>query len=586
MDSNLLTISNILIQTSTSGPCASKVEVKDLKKENSKFSIDQDLESVNLMGTKSGTADNNCEIGSLENNNRFVVRNEKIVSSGNLDNLLKAQAGTKSEKKEFSKANNDEIVTNQESKITIGSLVREIARNNEPGGGRQLSELISSFKENRILPVTAKAAKSIENKQLLLTDNKQAGIKTVLPEESNGRVALKDDLPAGPVKESSNNSLEQVLNVSNTSSMDIKTVTSDNGDNTKLKPEVFLDKGLEKAVEIQPQSDKQQIDTLNIKKEISENGIGNVSKTTVTNVNLSLSQANSLQSIDKASEVRRKVTVLDAEKSASTEKQISYDEKKVEPQRAKDFSSLKEILQQVKDSKNKESDTEKLNILNAQITGRQTGIKSHSTSDDSINSKIAQMNSHSNTKAVTVDQPISTTENNVKISNFTNQGSSSETSINIGKQVLESIHNSLSQQGADKQISVRLNPPELGEVFIKFQEKDSQITGLLEVSKTQTRSEIEQILPQIIRDLSDSGVNIKRLEVVLTNGDQAGHETLKDASFFNNQQQQHNFSDSGLYDGDYDIAGIHEWLVNTVNIESNAGLQDALTMNDSINILI
>ncbi|MHC4646019.1 MAG: flagellar hook-length control protein FliK [Planctomycetota bacterium] len=74
----------------------------------------------------------------------------------------------------------------------------------------------------------------------------------------------------------------------------------------------------------------------------------------------------------------------------------------------------------------------------------------------------------------------------------------------VGRQVLESIQNSL--RNGDQQITIRLNPPELGRVLIRFQEQQDQITGLLEVSKTQTRHQIEQALPQIIRSLQDAGV--------------------------------------------------------------------------------
>jgi len=84
----------------------------------------------------------------------------------------------------------------------------------------------------------------------------------------------------------------------------------------------------------------------------------------------------------------------------------------------------------------------------------------------------------------------------------------------ISEQITESIQTSLLQ--ADKQITIRLNPPELGQVFVRFQERESEITGLLEVSKAEIRYEIEQALPQIIRTLTDYGVAIKRLDVLLT----------------------------------------------------------------------
>ncbi|HUT30691.1 MAG TPA: flagellar hook-length control protein FliK [Sedimentisphaerales bacterium] len=96
----------------------------------------------------------------------------------------------------------------------------------------------------------------------------------------------------------------------------------------------------------------------------------------------------------------------------------------------------------------------------------------------------------------------------------------------VGEQLTEQIRTSLRQ--GDQQITIRLNPPELGKVLIRFQEQNDQITGLLEVSRTQTRYEIEQALPQIIRTLHDAGVQVRRLEVVLN--DQAQHQGFKEQS--------------------------------------------------------
>ena len=311
------------------------------------------------------------------------------------------------------------------------------------------------------------------------------------------------------------------------------------------------------------------MDSLKIKKGISENEINNTTK----------SQTNSLQSVNNASEIRHKISDNGIEKSMSN-KNKPNDEENLEPRRIKEFSAVKGISQHVKDSVNG-SNNEKQTIINAHVSSEQVRIKNHSTTDD-MDGKVVQ----DNIKPVVVDQSVSADENHVRSNNFTKPGTSSEAPDTIGKQILESMHSSLSRQGTDKQISVRLNPPELGKVFIKFHEQDNQITGLLEVSKTQTRTEIEHILPQIVRHLSDSGVNIKRLEVVLADSDQAEQETLKDNSFFSNQQQHHDFGDSGLYGGDQDISGIHEWMANNISFENDFGLRDALAANSSINILI
>jgi hypothetical protein len=97
---------------------------------------------------------------------------------------------------------------------------------------------------------------------------------------------------------------------------------------------------------------------------------------------------------------------------------------------------------------------------------------------------------------------------------------------NISSQVQESIHSSFNSGG--QQIVIHLNPPELGKVAIKFTEEGNSITGILQVDKPQTKDQIQQSLPDIIRNLQDSGIQIKKLEVVLTG--QQDQYTPKDQS--------------------------------------------------------
>ena len=63
----------------------------------------------------------------------------------------------------------------------------------------------------------------------------------------------------------------------------------------------------------------------------------------------------------------------------------------------------------------------------------------------------------------------------------------SDNTADVNKQILESINNSINRQGVDKQITVQLNPPELGKVIIKFQEQNSEITGHLASNNTKSQ---------------------------------------------------------------------------------------------------
>lgn len=137
-------------------------------------------------------------------------------------------------------------------------------------------------------------------------------------------------------------------------------------------------------------------------------------------------------------------------------------------------------------------------------------------------------------------------------SKMASTASQSDVSTSVGRQIQESIHSSLKQ--GEQQITIRLNPPELGKVSIQFHQQDGQLVGLLEVSRAQTRAEIQQALPQIIQNLAESGIQVKRLEVMLTN-----------------QQEQQGFRDPSLASGADSWSGQRQTEANSDSYRSNAG---------------
>jgi flagellar hook-length control protein FliK len=132
----------------------------------------------------------------------------------------------------------------------------------------------------------------------------------------------------------------------------------------------------------------------------------------------------------------------------------------------------------------------------------------------------------------------------------------------VGSQIQESIHSSL--QSGSQQIIIRLNPPELGKVNIKFTEQGDDITGLLQVDKLQTRDQIQQVLPEIIQNLQDSGIGIKRLEVTLTN-----------------QQEQHTPKDQSSTAGQDSFSG-QQSLPNPESQRNNTIYSELLTNIDNV----
>lgn len=155
----------------------------------------------------------------------------------------------------------------------------------------------------------------------------------------------------------------------------------------------------------------------------------------------------------------------------------------------------------------------------------------------------------------------------------------------VGHQVLEFARSSLSRQTADKEITIHLNPPELGKVSVKFQEQGAEITGTLEVSKPQTRAEIEQALPEIIRSLADSGVAIKRLEVVLSQNEQSSGQTSRDPLLQDGFFQQQNSPHRGSYGDDQHSPQTYYGPAARGRYHTAAQVYEMLVTNTSINML-
>ena len=228
-----------------------------------------------------------------------------------------------------------------------------------------------------------------------------------------------------------------------------------------------------------------------------------------------------------------------------------------------------------------DSVSQKLNLAWVQMSTSQTKDPGSSTADDGANPDFEQMPSHNSAQTLVTEQSFTSSQ----VAKTANNASTDDVSPDVSTQLQEHIHSSLRQ--GDQQITIRLNPPELGKVFIKFQEQDQQIIGLLEVSRTQTRVEIQQLLPQIIQTLQDSGIQVKRLEVLLTN--QQEQHTFKDQSLADSQDSwsgQQGSANPGTQGNNPDWTGTNEWLTNADIYAGFTEPQEALVTDNSINMLI
>jgi flagellar hook-length control protein FliK len=166
--------------------------------------------------------------------------------------------------------------------------------------------------------------------------------------------------------------------------------------------------------------------------------------------------------------------------------------------------------------------------------------ESKQNKDNSANDKNGSQGPVVHINALNIPKEQNTEPINTAISN---QKTAQPNNTSISEQIGESIQSSL-QQGI-RQITIRLNPPQLGSVSIKFEQKDGQITGLLEVSRSQTREEIQQALPALIKNLADAGITLKRLDVVLTSQHQQqnyGNNFSSSSQFMNHTGSNQNNS--------------------------------------------
>jgi len=166
-----------------------------------------------------------------------------------------------------------------------------------------------------------------------------------------------------------------------------------------------------------------------------------------------------------------------------------------------------------------------------------------------------------------------------------------DTAASIREQIYQSIQNAAAAQQGNKQITIQLYPPELGRVSIKFNEKGAEVTGIIETSNSQTRAEIRNAVPDIIRSLEQSGINIKRIDVTLSDlSDKSGlsrqanqeayrenySQQLWDNSGSFNQEQGQNYAAPGYFAQSQNYGQTGGGLNSTFNAPSQSSSSDML----------
>ncbi|MFA5659235.1 MAG: flagellar hook-length control protein FliK, partial [Oscillospiraceae bacterium] len=152
-----------------------------------------------------------------------------------------------------------------------------------------------------------------------------------------------------------------------------------------------------------------------------------------------------------------------------------------------------------------------------------------------------------------------------------------------GEQINSAIRNSVEAGGSE--VTVKLNPPELGSVSIKLQQNQGEITGTLEFSKAETKSEIQQLLPQLVRSLQEAGISVKKLDVVQTQIDNSSQQQQfrenigQNASAFAQQFGQSNSNASGSASG-------YEWASADSAYMTDELLSQSYISDQAVNMLV
>jgi len=587
MDVNLLTIGDALAGQTGVVPASSRPEPST---KISQFADVGDEKQLQAIGRQSATTDNgrvDDQRGPVENapkEFRQTLR-EKEDSGG----LPKAQNRTESEEHlPGSKiAVQPELVQSWMARYSmpVENAKGGSATKIEPKAGRKLAELIANFKNEKSLPITGQAAKSAEVKLLESTEKVQAGLKTVLPEKSQGLHGLKgvpsDSSKSIPAKQAPTDITQGTGKTATPNEKAVAAKVPVNADgkttNAGKKPAV---------VEILPVGDTPKTTAPRTRDSIArthaDNGVKTVSaagKTPAVNTRPPVEPPKSPEILPKytAVEPGKPVRAVEADTAV----------------RASGFEKVKETSPpQRKGAIHAENDTvnghsaRKSNAAEVQVDIGQAKDRGTASSSNTPYQEIVQTVSQNSAETQTIANSFSTSGANTKSSDLPGGASSGDVSADVGKQILESIHSSMSQQAAEKQITIRLNPPELGQVFIKLQEQDTQITGVLEVSKAQTRLEIEQALPEITRNLAANGIQVNRIEVVLSVPEQSAEQGTRDALLQDGSFQQHGSSDYGSSENDYETADTYNGLTNGGGYRNIAEFQEMSVSGNSINILI
>lgn len=553
MIENITNIGQLLI------PANQAVPVKADAPGSKRFSIKEDQSRTERNTSEISSTDNKSRNVNDRNERDNVLKDEpKVDKKSNNEQKPKIE-NHKTKKQQVNEQNNtnencdneiqqDEQV-NPQSEVTDDSAQNELPEQDEIVNEDVLAALEQSN------TVTGYAVKSEQIKALNETENGQFGIKTILPENSNGENGLKQ--VSTPVE---GQQTENVLAQNNNTQDVSKLILNNNVE--QISPETFTDKTNLPAVKdvfnmVQEQKDTVS-ETISEGKSKIEELLGD-SKPVEQISQIAKKHIQNLQEFNKTTN----------EPQADIETNVS--------QAAQESNGLFEGLAE----KANNSLKQKPDIADALSSA---SIENDVQVLDGNNLVVEQTFANAQTNET---QSISAVTSGKAAPDIFKADSDNDVASQISKQISESISSSTLQQGGEKQITIRLNPPELGSVMIKFSEKNSELTGTLQVSRAETKTEIEHALPDILRSLSESGIQLKRIDVVSTENRFSANDSTKEQL-----TQGDNSGNSGQNDSrnqntgadDFNKSRFQQWFSNTIEYSRGYSAQNQFA-SSSINML-
>ncbi len=158
----------------------------------------------------------------------------------------------------------------------------------------------------------------------------------------------------------------------------------------------------------------------------------------------------------------------------------------------------------------------------------------------------------------------------------------------MADQVIETLR--MASRRVGDQVTIRLNPPELGRVRVQLDRDGAGLRGVIRVESAETMRELQREAADLMQRLSTDGVQVRRIEVVLETHDASrdGQESTGrqggEAGFFGGDGEASGSAGQGGPDGRESPAASSDDGAWTD--EASYGLDDEVVADESIDVAV